>query len=133
MPEINVLAVIVAAVASFVVSGGWYALLGDRMLALQRQWRGAEAPEGPEAATMAAFFGVAVVVATATAAVVDLADVSGWAESAGLGLLLWAGYVLTQWTGSILGEGVPVQLAAIHAGDWLLHLLLIAVIIGVWR
>ena len=103
------------------------------MVTLQRQWRGTEPPEGPEAAKMVAFLGVAVVIAAATAAVVDLADVSGWAESAGLGLLLWAGYVLTQWTGSILGEGVPVRLAAIHAGDWLLHLLVIAVIVGVWR
>jgi hypothetical protein len=133
MPEINILAVIVAAVASFVASGGWYALLGDTMVTLQRQWRGAEAPEGPEAWKMGAFLGTAVVIAAVTAAVVDLADVSGWAESAGLGLLLWAGYVLTQWTGSILGEGVPVRLAAIHAGDWLLHLLVIAVIVGVWR
>jgi hypothetical protein len=133
MPEINIAAVIVAAVASFAASGVWYALLGNVMLELQRQWRGAGVPEGTQAGMAAAFLGIAMIVATATAAVVDLADVSGWAEAAGLGLLLWAGYVLTQWIGSIEGEGVPVRLAAIHAGDWLLHLLIISVIISMWR
>jgi len=133
MPDINAVAVAVAAVGSFAASGVWYALLGDTMAELQRQWRAAERPDAPEPGKMAAFFGTAVVVAVAVAILVDLADVSGWAESAGLGLLLWVGFVLTQWIGSILGEGVPVRLAAIHAGDWLLHMLIISVIVGVWR
>ena len=32
-----------------------------------------------------------------------------------------------------MGEDVPVTLAAIHAGDWLLHLVIMSVIIGLWR
>jgi hypothetical protein len=28
---------------------------------------------------------------------------------------------------------VPVKLASIHAGDWLLKLVVIAIIIGVWQ
>jgi hypothetical protein len=35
--------------------------------------------------------------------------------------------------GSVVHEGVPLVLAAIHAGDWLVELLLIAVIVGAWR
>jgi hypothetical protein len=34
---------------------------------------------------------------------------------------------------SVVHENVPLMLAAIHAGDWLVKLLLMAVIIGVWR
>jgi hypothetical protein len=38
-----------------------------------------------------------------------------------------------QWVGSMLWENVPLKMAAIHAGDWLVKLVLIAVIVGVWR
>ena len=37
------------------------------------------------------------------------------------------------WTGAIVLENVPAKLAAIHAGDWLAKLVLIAVVVGVWR
>lgn len=133
MPDINALAVAAGTVGSFAASGIWYALLGDTMAQLQERWRGVDPPDAPEPEKMAAFFGTAVVVAVAIAVLVEMADVSGWAGSAGLGLLLWVGFVLTQWIGSILGEGVPVRLAAIHAGDWLLHTLIISMIVGVWR
>jgi len=53
--------------------------------------------------------------------------------SVGLGLVLWIGFCATQWVGSIMGEDVPVTLAAIHARDWLLHMLIMSVIIGLWR
>ena len=36
-------------------------------------------------------------------------------------------------TGSVIREDVPVGVAALHAGDWLLKLLLVAVIVTVWR
>jgi hypothetical protein len=35
--------------------------------------------------------------------------------------------------GSVVHEDVPLMLAAIHAGGWLVKLLLMAVILGVWR
>jgi hypothetical protein len=33
----------------------------------------------------------------------------------------------------VLHEGVPWRLAALHAGDWLLKLVAIALIVGLWR
>jgi hypothetical protein len=36
-------------------------------------------------------------------------------------------------TGSVIHENVPWQLAIIHAGDWLLKLLIIGVVVGAWR
>jgi hypothetical protein len=35
--------------------------------------------------------------------------------------------------GTVVHEDVLLMLAAIHAGDWLVKLLLMAVILGVWR
>lgn len=33
----------------------------------------------------------------------------------------------------MIHENTPVNLAAIHAGDWLVKLLVVAVIVSVWR
>jgi hypothetical protein len=35
--------------------------------------------------------------------------------------------------GSVIHENVPWKLAAIHTGDWLVKLLLMAVILSLWR
>jgi hypothetical protein len=43
---------------------------------------------------------------------------------------LWAGFPLVLLTGSVIWEKVHPATAAMHAGDWLIKLLLIAVIIG---
>jgi Protein of unknown function (DUF1761) len=49
-----------------------------------------------------------------------------------LGLALWIGFPVVLWTGAVTWERVPPKLAAIHAGDWLLKLLVIAAIVSVW-
>lgn len=134
MFEINVAAVGVAGVASFAASGAWYAVFGDAVARLQQQWRGAEPKPDPHPIRDSlVFVGTGLVLATAVAVIVGLTDISGALTSLGLGLVLWVGFALTQWIGSIVGEHVPVRLAAIHAGDWLLHMLIISVIVGTWR
>jgi hypothetical protein len=47
-----------------------------------------------------------------------------------LALVLWVAFPLVLLTGSIIWERVPWQTAAIHAGDWLLKLLLVALVVG---
>jgi len=56
-----------------------------------------------------------------------------WVGAVRVGVLLWIGLSAMQWVGSMLWENVPLKMAAIHAGDWLVKLVLIAVIVGVWR
>jgi hypothetical protein len=36
-------------------------------------------------------------------------------------------------TGSVIWEDVPRKLAAIHAGDWLVKLLAVAIVVSVWQ
>jgi hypothetical protein len=45
-------------------------------------------------------------------------------------LVLWVGFPVVLLTGSVLWEKVHPVTAAMHAGDWLIKLLLIAVILG---
>jgi hypothetical protein len=50
-----------------------------------------------------------------------------------LGIQLWLAFPLILLGGSVLWDKVPLKLAAIHTGDWLIKMLLIAAIVGVWR
>jgi hypothetical protein len=37
------------------------------------------------------------------------------------------------WTGVMMWENTPWRLAALHAGDWLVKLLVVSVIVSVWQ
>jgi hypothetical protein len=47
-----------------------------------------------------------------------------------LALIIWVGFPLVLLAGSVIGEKVHPATATMHAGDWLLKLLLIAILIG---
>jgi Protein of unknown function (DUF1761) len=49
-----------------------------------------------------------------------------------LGLVLWTGFPVVLLTGSMMWEKVPAPTALLHAGDWLLKLVVIAAIVGLW-
>lgn len=48
-----------------------------------------------------------------------------------LALIIWVGFPLVLLTGSVIWEKVHPATATMHAGDWLLKLVLIAVIVGI--
>lgn len=130
MPDFNYLAVLVASVVAFLLSGAWYGALGRQLAALHPAY--AQPAESP-AATVAVELVRNVVVALVTSGLAALVGVAGLAEALLLGLALWVGFPLVILAGSVFHEKVPPRLAAIHAGDWLLKLLVIAAVVGVWR
>jgi len=60
-------------------------------------------------------------------------EIDQWTDGLVLGLALWIGFPFVLWTGAMLHENTPLELAAIHAGDWLVKLLLIGVIVSIWQ
>lgn len=74
-----------------------------------------------------------LVVGYVLARFVWLLEVDDWLGATQLGVLVWIGFPLVLWVGSVLWENIPWKLAAIHAGDWLVKILSIVVILGVWR
>jgi hypothetical protein len=74
-----------------------------------------------------------LIIALVLAYLLGLVGKLDWLGALGVGILLWIGLAAMQWVGSILWENAPLKMAAIHAGDWLVKLVLIAVIVGVWR
>lgn len=132
MPELDALTIGAATVAAFVLSGAYYAVLGDRLAAVSEA-AAAVADQSPTPPQVVAELLRSLVVATVVA---GLAAETATATAAGglwLGLALWIGFPVVLWVGAILHERTPVALAAIHAGDWLAKLLAVGALVGVLR
>lgn len=130
MPEINYLAVGVAIVAAFVVSGVWYGVLGRQMAALHPAY----AESGRSSAATAVVELVRnLVLAVVIAGLAGQLGLTRLTDGLLLGLVLWLGFPVILLAGSVFHEKVPPKLAAIHAGDWLLKLLVIGGLVGGWQ
>ncbi|TQJ01942.1 uncharacterized protein DUF1761 [Amycolatopsis cihanbeyliensis] len=130
MPELNYLAIGVATVAALIASGAWYAVLGGHLGRLHEAYAG---DPRPAAVTVPVELVRNVLVSAVVAGLAGPLGISGFGAAALLGLVLWVGFPFVLLTGSVFHERVPAKLAAIHAGDWLLKLLAITVIVGGWR
>ena len=130
MMEINYLAFVVAAVAAFVVSSVWYGVLGSQLARLNDAY--ADSARPPAWKVIMELVRSLVVAAVLAGLAVEV-GIAGWAGAVVLGLALWIGFPVVLLIGSVIHENVPWKLAAIHAGDWLVKLVVIAVIVGVWR
>jgi Protein of unknown function (DUF1761) len=123
-----VLGIVVAAVAAFVASSAYYAAatpMERRVLGDAAMDRGRPGPWkiGSELVrTMA----VGAVFAWIASRAHELA-VPG---ALGLALAAWVAFPVVLLSGSVMWERVAPVIAAMHAGDWLLKLALIAVAIG---
>jgi len=129
MIRINYLALVVAVVTAFIMSSLWYSplLFGRAFLELS-----GFAPSGPNPGKVVAELLRTFVLAYVLARLIALLRV-GWTGALRLGIWLWIGFPAVLLSGSVMWQNVPWRLAAIHAGDWLVKILLIAVILGVWR
>jgi Protein of unknown function (DUF1761) len=132
MQGMNYVAIVVAAVAAFVASVVWYALFGNVMTELREADPAAAADSGTSVWTVLFVVAQSLVVAFMVAYFVSRLGIVDWQGAVGVGALVWV-FPAAILLGSVVHEGVPLMLAAIHAGDWLVKLLLIAIIVGVWR
>jgi Protein of unknown function (DUF1761) len=128
--ELNFLAIAVAAVAAFILSGVWYGVFGSQLAELHPAYADSGSPSAMDVVVELARN---LVVALLLAWLVDQIGVDDWAQAALLGFALWIGITVVLLIGSVYHEKVSVKLASIHAGDWLLKLVVIAIIVGVWQ
>jgi uncharacterized protein DUF1761 len=131
MRRINHLAVLGAAVAAFVVSSVWYTIFGNAWMELRGIAPATAANMGTPAWTMLFVIVQSLVVAFVLACFVGHLGIVDWKGTVGLGALVWV-FPAMILLGSVVHENVPLMLAAIHAGDWLVKLILMTVILGVW-
>jgi hypothetical protein len=124
------ISVVVAALAVFVASSIWYSALTPieaRALGAAAIDRGR--PSAPKALVELLR---SVLVGAVVAGVAHAAHLHGVGSTVLLGLALWAGFPFVLLTGSMIWDKVPTPTALLHAGDWLLKLVLISVIVGLW-
>jgi hypothetical protein len=74
-----------------------------------------------------------LVVASVLAVVFRIAGVDGLVTALGLALLIWIGFQAALLSGAVVWDGLPIHVYAIHVGDALVKILLMAAIIGLWR
>jgi len=136
MVPVNWLAVLVAAIVVFVLGWLWYSpflfykpWMRARGLDPAAAMAGAKMPAGKLVIELVR----CIVLAFVIAHLIGALSISSWMIAAHLGLLLWVAFPVVLLTGSVIWENVPVKVAAIHAGDWLVKLLVISIIVSVWR
>jgi hypothetical protein len=136
MFHVNYMAVLVAAIVVFVLGWLWYSPLlfykpwmRARGLDPAAAMAGAKMPTGKLAIELLRCIVLALIVAYLVAAV----GITNWVVAAHFGLLLWIGFPVVLLTGAVIWDNVPVKVAAIHAGDWLVKLLVIPIIVSMWR
>ena len=136
MVHVNYLAVLVAAVVVFVLGWLWYSPLlffkpwmRLRGMDPAAAMSGAKMPAGKLAIEFARCFVLAFVIAH----VIGALHIHNGLVAAHVGVLLWLGFPVVLLTGSVIWDNVPWKVAAIHAGDWLVKLLVIPIIVSLWR
>src|SRR5712691_12789379 len=132
MLGINYLAVVVATAAAFVFSSVWYTVFGKARMKLLGNDESVTA-DVRKVPTAQIFFEIfrSLVVVLVISHLLALAGISGWTGAVQLGA--WLGvFPVMILLGATLWDKRPWKLSAIHGGDWLLKILLVAVILGAW-
>ena len=133
MTGTNYWAIAVTTVAAFVASSLWYMIFGKQRMKLLGNDLGATADmRKVQPWKMLGEIVRSFVVAYVLARFVVLLGVVDWKGAVRLGLWIWIGFPFMILVGSVVWDRRPWKLAAIHAGDWLIKILLMAVILAVW-
>jgi Protein of unknown function (DUF1761) len=131
MPDINALAVLVAAISVFLLSSIYYTALAKQWATVSDAAARSGGRPGPGKAALE--LARSLILATVVAGLASRGEIEHLGGGLLLGLALWVGFPFVLWTGAIIWENTPWKLAAIHAGDWLVKLLVIAVIVTTWQ
>jgi hypothetical protein len=125
--DIEVLAILIATAAAFVLGGAYYGVLGNQLAEVSGAGSsGAETAPWKLGAELLRCLVLATVVASLAAGIETDTPIHGLL----LGLCLWIGFPLVLWAGAVIHENTPLKLAVIHGGDWLVKLLVVAAIVG---
>jgi hypothetical protein len=131
----NYLAILIAAIACFLLEAGWYSFFQQAWLTgvgRTREWL-----MGPSALNPAIQYGTALlaaaVMATAISCVTQLTGPQTALRGIRAGALLWLGFELTAWSTEYAFEVRPLSLLGINAGCWLIGMMLMGAIVGGWK
>jgi len=130
MIRINYFAIALLVVVAFIASSVWYSplMFGREFTELS----GVSASAHPNWLKIVCELIRTFVLAYVITRLVLPLNVANSRGALRLGIWLWIGFPVILLTGSILWQNVPWMLAAIHAGDWLIKILLFTGTVGWW-
>ena len=130
--DINILAVLVAAVANMIVGALWYSpvLFGNYWMQLSKI-KDVDAKEGQKA--MGLMVIPAVIMAFVLAILLNTFNVTEVDQALEMGFLLWLGFVATTNVTNVLFERKPYQSYILHVAYELVSILVMAIILTSWR
>jgi hypothetical protein len=129
MPDVDVLAVAGATVVAVALSAAYYTGLGAQLATVSDA---AASGEQPAPWMLAVELLRSLVLVAVVAGLVSETGTDDWLSGALLGLVLWIGFPVVLWVGALFHERTPWKLAVIHAGDWLIKLIVVTIIVSVW-
>lgn len=133
MSLINYTAIAVATVAALLFSALYYFVLRKKVTAIRRSYL--DPNHQPRSALT---FNKAIVEFTRTfivglAMAYAVVNAMNIVQAAVVVLWLWIAFPVVLFIGLVAHDRFPARLAVIHAFDWLMKLLIIAVILTLWR
>ncbi len=130
--DVNWLAVLAAALAKFVIGGAWYSppMFGPRWGAIVGV--SPEAFKARMAPAMVTDLVASLVLAWVLANVLKFTGVAGLVPGVRVSFFLWLGFVATPLLSTTVYEGRPLALFVINGGYWLVSIMVMGAVIGVW-
>lgn len=128
-------AVAAAVVAGAVVSSIWYSplLFGSLWMELRDTAPGVAVHSSMPAWKVLVELVREVVVASVLGRFVLLRGPGDWKGALRIGFCAWLGFPVAMLVGASLWDNKPWMLSAVHGGDWLVKMVVMAAVIGVWR
>lgn len=130
VPKVNSRAVLVVGLTAFALSIVWYspALFGG----IWRTLGHAHPDAMPAWKTLIAPLRELIAAAALAQLIVRL-RIASWQGAAGLGFGLWLAFHAVQMAGAVIWDDMPWKLGAVHAGDWLMKMVFMAVALALWH
>lgn len=132
--RISYWAMVVCLVAAVLVSSVWYSplLFGPKWMELSRLNAGDAVDTTMHAWKMLVDLVREFVVIYVLARFVNGLGIVNWKGALGLGFWVWLGFPVQMLVGASLWDNKPWMLDAIHAGDWLVKMMVFALILATW-
>ena len=130
----NYLAIVLAAVACFLLEAGWYSIFMQPWLDGIGHTRAWLTSTGINPALQFAVALVAeAVMAAAISCLIQLTGPQTAWRGVKVAVPLWFGFVLTTWSTEYVFEVRPWSLLGVNAGFWLIGMILMGAIVGGWK
>jgi Protein of unknown function (DUF1761) len=130
----NFLAILVAAIACFLLEGVWYTVFEQAwLLGIGRTREFLMSLGVNPALQYGTAFLAAALSAAAISGVTQLTGAQTAARGAKVGAFLWFGLVLPTWATEYVFEVRSYALFAINTGVWLIGMVLMGAIVGAWK